>query len=67
MDIKLSVRRFDPDTPDPKPYYQEYDLEVARSATVLGHPDSCTGGGRRDPGAPVLVPQRHMRLLRDEG
>ena len=35
MDIKLSVRRFDPDTPEPKPYYQEYDLEVARSATVL--------------------------------
>jgi succinate dehydrogenase / fumarate reductase iron-sulfur subunit len=35
MDVKLSVRRFDPDTADSKPYYQRYDLEVDESATVL--------------------------------
>jgi len=35
MDVKLSVRRFDPDIAAPRPYYQQYNLEIEESATVL--------------------------------
>lgn len=35
MDVTLSVRRFNPDVDRPEPYYQEYDLQVQDSATVL--------------------------------
>ena len=35
MDVTLSVRRFNPDADRPAPYYQEYDLKVEDSTTVL--------------------------------
>ena len=35
MEVTLSVKRFDPDVASPAPYYQEYQLEVDDSATVL--------------------------------
>ena len=35
MDVKLSVRRFNPDAAQPAPYSQEYQLDLEDSATVL--------------------------------
>ena len=35
MDVKLSVRRFDPDAGQPAPYYQDYELQLEDSSTVL--------------------------------
>ena len=35
MDVTLSVRRFDPEAPNPKPYHQDYQLAVDDTATVL--------------------------------
>ena len=35
MDVKLSVKRFDPDAQRPAAYYQEYELEMEDSSTVL--------------------------------
>ena len=35
MDVTLSVRRFDPDVDRPAAFYQEYNLELDGSATVL--------------------------------
>jgi succinate dehydrogenase / fumarate reductase iron-sulfur subunit len=35
MDVTLSVRRFDPDAVRPAPYYQDFQLSMERSATVL--------------------------------
>ena len=35
MQVTLSVRRFDPDAARPETYFQEYNLEVEDSATVL--------------------------------
>ena len=35
MEVKLTVRRLDPDAERPAPYYQEYDLSMDETATVL--------------------------------
>ena len=35
MEVKLSVKRFNPDVDRPAAYYQEYDLELEESSTVL--------------------------------
>ena len=35
MDVKLSVKRFDPDAEQPAPYYQDYELQLEDSSTVL--------------------------------
>ena len=35
MDVKLSVKRFDPDSSKPVHHYQDYELEMDESATVL--------------------------------
>ena len=35
MEVTLSVKRFNPDSDRPEPYFQEYRLEVDDSATVL--------------------------------
>ena len=35
MDVTLSVKRFNPDSERPEAYYQDYQLDVLDSATVL--------------------------------
>lgn len=35
MEVTLNVRRYDPDSAKPAPYYQEYDLEIDETHTVL--------------------------------
>ena len=35
MEARFRVRRFDPDADRPAPYYQEYELELDHSSTVL--------------------------------
>ena len=35
MDVTLTVRRFDPEASDPKPYLQDYELAVDDTASVL--------------------------------
>jgi succinate dehydrogenase / fumarate reductase iron-sulfur subunit len=35
MRVTLKVRRYNPEAPHPRPYWQEYSLEVEQSATVL--------------------------------
>lgn len=35
MEITFNVRRYDPEAPDPKPYWQQYQLEVESHFTVL--------------------------------
>jgi succinate dehydrogenase / fumarate reductase iron-sulfur subunit len=35
MEVKFSIKRFNPDADAPAPFYQEYELEAADSATVL--------------------------------
>ena len=35
MEVTLSVGRFDPDSDQPAPYFQQYELELDESATVL--------------------------------
>lgn len=35
MDVLLSVKRFNPDAKQPRPYYQEYHITVPDSATIL--------------------------------
>lgn len=35
MDVTLSVRRFNPDSAKPESYYQEYQLQMDESSTVL--------------------------------
>ena len=35
MEVKLTVRRFNPDAEMPAPYYQEYELELEDTSTVL--------------------------------
>ena len=35
MDVSLSVRRYNPDATNPEPYFQEYGIQVDRTATVL--------------------------------
>ena len=35
MDVSLSVKRYNPDASRPEPYFQEYGIQVEKSATVL--------------------------------
>ncbi len=35
MDVKLRVRRYDPENPDEAPHYDEYTVDMLESATVL--------------------------------
>ena len=35
MDVSLSVSRYNPDASRPEPYFQEYGIQVEKSATVL--------------------------------
>ena len=35
MEVRLNVRRFNPDADAPSPYYQDYELDMDETATVL--------------------------------